>query len=232
MFQSKAPVLTEEQVAVKFPEIHDALIPLLRAQPDALSAYIETVACNVEITGTRSRAHCHFVTLDGNKRPRVKDFARFIGHKIVDFAIPRSEIRRALNHAAATGSTALIVEINSKARNLFTHLPSSGEGGEVLLSVLAEAVLRLPQILTKMVLKTSSEMHVHGCDGIHLAVNRENGNLSLYWGESKLYRDGASAVRECLACLAPYLLDAGGSDAAQYRDLQLIRDGIERLSHR
>jgi len=208
-------------------DLYDSLIPLLRTKPDELDAYIETVACNVAITNTETHAHCHFIALDGNKRPRVKDFARFLGTRITDFAIPRSEIERALDEATETGSTAPIVALNDKARNLFTSLPQSGEGGEVLLSTLAETILRLPQILTKMVLKTSAEMHVHGSDGIHLSVNRVTGNLALYWGESKLHKSPADAVRECFRSVAPFLLGAGGSKAPQERDLQLMRDGID-----
>jgi len=220
--------LDEQTIRQQHPDIYNALLPLLqRSPPDALNAYLKTVSLNVGIPNTQTHAHCHFIALDGNKRPRVKDFARFIGHKITDFAISRSEINRAIKKASDTGSTAPIDRLNDKARRLCTQLPKSGEGGEVLLSVLAETVLRLPQMFTKMVLKTSSEMHVHGSDGIHVGVNKSNGNLALYWGESKLYKDAAAAVRECFASLAPFLRDSGGSGAAQERDLQLMRDGID-----
>ncbi|MBN2266887.1 MAG: DUF1837 domain-containing protein [Candidatus Babeliaceae bacterium] len=208
-------------------DIYNSLIPLLRTKPDELNTYIETVCCNVGIDNTRTQAHCHFIALDGNKRPRVKDFARFIGHKITDFAISRSEINRAIKEANDTHSTVPINKLNAKAQSLYTRLPKSGEGGEVLLSVLAETVLRLPQMITKMVLKTSTEMHVHGSDGIHIGVNESNGNLALYWGESKLHEDAAQAVRECFTSLAPFLRDSGGGGAAQERDLQLMRDGID-----
>lgn len=218
--------LSEQEISTQYPELYETLIPLLRIQPRDLDAYLQTVACNVDIPGTQSQAHCHFISLDGNKRPRVKDFAKFIGHKITDFAIPRSEIMRAMNEASRSGSTAPISALNSKARNLFTKLPNSGEGGEVLLSVLAEAILQLPQLFTKMTLKTNQEMHIHGCDGIHAGVN-ENGNLALYWGESKLYSDAASAAFECFSSLAPFLLNDGGSSASQERDLHLMRDGID-----
>lgn len=219
--------MEEQAIAKQYPDIYNRLIPLLRTHPDELNAYLETVCCNVGIDNTRTQAHCHFVALDGNKRPRVKDFARFIGYKITDFAISRSEINRAIKEAIDTGSTAPINKLNGKAQSLCTRLPKSGEGGEVILSVLAETVLRLPQMFTKMVLKTSSQMHVHGSDGIHVGVNESNGNLALYWGESKLYKDAAAAVHECFASLAPFLRDSGGSGAAQERDLQLMRDGID-----
>jgi hypothetical protein len=217
----------ESDFAAGYPHIYEALIPLLRTTPDELDAYLETVACNVEIDGTQTHAHCHFIALDGNRRPRVNDFARYIGNKILDFAIPRSEIRRALDECRRNNSTVPVTRLNAKARALFTRLPGSGEGGEVLLSVLTETFLRLPQMFTKMVLKTSPAMHIHGCDGIHVGVNESTGNLTLYWGESKLYGDMTRAVRECFASVAPFLLSMGGSNSPQERDLQLMRDGID-----
>lgn len=227
MVPKNTSALHKQTLKDRYPEIYNRLIPLLRTKPNELNAYLEKVSCNVSIANTRTQAHCYFIALDGNKRARVKDFARFIGHKITDFAISRSEINRAIKEANDTGSTASIDRLNDKARSLYTRLPKSGEGGEVLLSVLAETVLRLPQMFTKMVLKTNSEMHVHGSDGIHVGVNKSDGNLALYWGESKLYKDAAAAVRECFASLAPFLRDSGGSGAAQERDLQLMRDGID-----
>lgn len=226
MAHGNTTALDEKTVALQYPDIYKSLIPLLRTEPDELDAYLETVACNVEINDTKTQAHCYFITLDGNKRPRVNDFAKFLGTRIVDFAIPRTEISRALNRAVRTGSTAATTSLNMKARQLFTRLPNSGEGGEILLSILAETFLRLPQLFTKMVLKTSTEMHVHGCDGIHVGVNQLSGNLAVYWGESKLYEDVGAAVRNCFSSLSPFLLGAGGSGGAQERDLQLMRDGL------
>lgn len=214
-------------LVVDWANLSDRLIPLLRPLSVDIDAYLETVACNVSITATQTHSHCYFLALDGNKRPRLNDFVRFIREKITDFAIPRSEIARALYDANRLRSTAPIDRLNAKARNLFTTLPRSGEGGEVLLSILTEHFLNLPQIFTKMIVKTNSEMHIHGSDGVHAGVNRINGNLALYWGESKLYQDAASGIRECFASLAPFLRDRGGSGATQERDLQLIRDNLD-----
>ena len=227
MARNNISALDEQAIAARHPDVYNLLIPLLRTTPDALNAYLEKVSCNVAVTNTRTQAHCYFIALDGNQRPRVKDFARYMGTRITDFAIPRSQIHLALNEVIKTGSTAPLNKLNAKARKLFTRVPKSGEGGEVLLSVLAETLLRLPQMFTKMVLKTNSEMHVHGSDGIHVAVSKSTGNLAMYWGESKLYKDSAAAVRECFVSLAPFLLDAGGSGASQERDLQLMRDGVD-----
>lgn len=202
------------------------LLPLLRQNSGQLSAYLQGAVVDGQIDNTNAKAHCYFICLDGNLRPRVNDFARFLAKQIVDFAIPRSEINRAINEAQISKSTAPVLELNSKAKSLFSRLPNSGEGGEIILSIMAECFLKLPQIFTKMVLKTNPEMHVHGSDGIHAGLN-SNGNLAIYWGESKLYSNVTDAVRECFKSLSPFLLGSGGSSAVQNRDLQLMRDGID-----
>lgn len=219
--------LTEEYIASNHNHIYSQLIPLLQNSPSNLDALIQVTSVGTVISETSSKAHCYFISLDGNKRPRVNDLARYVGQKIVDYAIPRSEKNRALNEAVNLNSFQPVAALNSKAISLFTTLPKSGEGGEVLLSVLAETFLQLPQLFSKMVLKTNTEMHVHGSDGIHVGVNESNGNLALYWGESKLYADATSAAYECFSSLAPFLLDSGGSSATQERDLQLMREGLD-----
>jgi hypothetical protein len=108
------------------------------------------------------------------------------------------------------------------ARGLFTDLVNSGEGGELLLFVLAETALRLPQVMCKMSLKTNTRMHVHGVDGVHAGVDPGTDQLALYWGESKIYHDASTAIRDCLQSLAPVLLGVGPEGAAA-RDLQLLQ---------
>jgi hypothetical protein len=155
-------------------------------------------------------------------RPRVADLAHAICESATDFAIPRSEIAKAKEHMDRTGSTAHLSRLYNEARALFTDLVSSGEGGELLLFVLAETLLRLPQIMCKMSLKTSARMHVHGVDGVHAGVDPDTERLVLYWGESKIYDDAATAIRDCLASLAPVLLETGPT-ATRTRDLQLLQ---------
>ena len=67
--------LDEEAFAQQHTDLYNSLIPLLRTKPDHLNAYLEEVACNAAIPNTYAQAHCYFVALDGNKRPRVNDFA-------------------------------------------------------------------------------------------------------------------------------------------------------------
>jgi hypothetical protein len=93
----------------------------------------------------------------------------------------------------------------------------------MLLFLLAERFLKLPQVLCKMDLKTDSRMHYHGADGVYAGVT-DDGLLKLYWGESKVYADAASAIRECLASLAPFLLDEDSEHSDRHRDLLLLSD--------
>ena len=146
--------------------------------PHDVKGHLEEVSCDVAITDTNTHAHCYFISLDGNKRPRVNDFARFISDKIIDFAIPRNEILQAQKELEITRSAASFNRLANKARHLFTRVSRSGEGGEVILSVLAESLLGLPQLLTKMAFKTNTQVHIHGSDGIHAGVNKE-GHLAL-----------------------------------------------------
>lgn len=199
---------------------------LLRSDPGDLAAFLFEVRCHVTLPGTRTKVHCYHLALDGNGRPRVPDFAKFLAYRMVDFAIPRTEVMRAHDADRRHGNSVASTELVQRARGLFTRLPNSGEGGELMLSVLAETLLRLPQLFTKMVLKTSSDMHVHGSDGIHVGVTPQ-GKLAMYWGESKLYKDANAAIRKCFESLAPFLTADGGSRGAPERELQLMRDGLQ-----
>jgi Cap4 SAVED domain len=93
----------------------------------------------------------------------------------------------------------------------------------MLLFLLAERFLKLPQILCKMDLKTDTRMHYHGADGVYAGVTSE-GILKLYWGESKIYNDVGRAIRECLSSLAPFLIEPDHEGAERERDLILLTD--------
>lgn len=103
----------------------------------------------------------------------------------------------------------------------------------MLLFLLAERYLGLPHVLCKMDLKTDTRMHYHGADGVYAAVT-DDGRLKLYWGESKIYGNPTDAIRDCLASLAPFLLEDDHEQSSRERDLVLLSDkadlGDPRLS--
>ncbi len=93
----------------------------------------------------------------------------------------------------------------------------------MLLYLLAERFLKVPQVLCKMDLKTDSHMHYHGADGVYASVN-EDGLLKLFWGESKVYANPTDAIRDCLKSLAPFLIEIDHEGAGRERDLVLLSD--------
>ncbi len=93
----------------------------------------------------------------------------------------------------------------------------------MLLYLLAERFLQIPQVLCKMDLKTDSHMHYHGADGVYASVN-DDGIIKLFWGESKVYSDPTSAIRDCLSSLAPFLVETDHEGADRERDLVLLSD--------
>jgi hypothetical protein len=199
--------------------VEEALRRIARGEPTAFAGLLHDVESHVTIEGTLVTAHCHCLKLDGNGRPRIEDLVKVIAEHVLDYAIPRKHIREAEEEWQKSRSTQKLVRLANEARNLFTDLEQSGEGGELLLFALAEKLLQLPQLICKMSLKTNTRMHVHGADGLHAGVDPATGKLLLYWGESKIYADVADAVRECLASIRPMLSEY----SAGQRDLQLLQ---------
>jgi hypothetical protein len=206
------------------PWMADAVRGLARSESRDLNAQLTVVGDPIVLPDTRATCRCRFLTRDGNGRPMVDALAKRLAAQVVDFCIPRSRIAEAHDYYVRTRSTEKIVQLEREARGLFTRLTTSGEGGELLLYILLEVELGLPQLLCKMPHKTSAQMHVHGTDGVHGKL-LDDGRLALYWGEAKLYDDVARAVRNCFDDLAPYLLDEGGG--ARERDLLLAREHLD-----
>jgi hypothetical protein len=194
----------------------------LRRGASRIDTHLICLERDIVVGGTKTKLHCYFLPVDGNGI-RMKPLAEFLRDQIIDYAIPRRTIQEAYQQVAETGSMAAISNLHERARRLFTHLAKSGEGGELLLFAMAEALFSLSQIICKMTLKTSTSMHYHGSDGVY-AEARPDGGLNLYWGESKIYGDAAAAIRSCMESLAPFLREPEGEDAARDQDLLLINE--------
>jgi hypothetical protein len=175
------------------------------------------------IDGTKASCHCYHVKLDGNRRPVVRDLVRSLCDAVVDYAIPRQQVAEAAQRFAQTGSTDHFSRLAEEARSLFTDQELTGEGGELLLFLFAERLLKLPQLFSKMYLKTSTRKHYEGSDAIHAGVNPE-GRLTLHWGESKIYSHWRDGITQCFSDLSPFLRRDDNRDT---RDIQLIRQYID-----
>lgn len=206
--------------------LEEAVERLLRGKSGDLDAYLCLVDKHVELDGQLVNIHCHGLQC-GQNGPCVNDLARMIAARVVDYAIPRNQFAEAKRKDAEQNTDRFSNELRMKARGLFTNLKKTGEGGEMLLYLLLQTYLRIPQLLCKMSLKTSGQVHIHGVDGVHVDVNRQTGTLIVYWGESKLYKSIGSALKSSLAGLTKYLTDSGGSRSPLERDLCLLRDYLD-----
>ena len=196
---------------------------LARGESDSLLAFLPVFEEAVTVPGTSTLVRTHFLAHDANGVPAMDPLAGTMASAALDFCIPRAKAKQAYADYEKTGSTAAIVSLNEQARNLFVESESSGEGGELLLFLLLERVLQRPQLISKMALKTNTQVHVHGSDGIHADLTDDE-VLDLYWGESKLYHSSSEAFRDCFESIAPYLRPDGGD--RRKRDLLLVRDHL------
>lgn len=204
-------------------EVIERFQELVRGDDRSLIDFLPPFEDNVLIPGTSTLVRTHFIAHDANGSPAVDQLAGAMAGAAVDFCIPRAKIDRALAEFERTRSTAALMGLHEQARDLFVKSAGSGEGGELLLFLLLERVLQRPQLISKMALKTSSEMHVHGSDGIHANL-AEDDVLDIYWGESKLYKSSSAAFKDCFESISPYLRADG--DQSRKRDLLLVRDHL------
>jgi Cap4 SAVED domain len=199
------------------------LTAALTGDPEVLDVHLSLVERDVGVDGCQVKIHCHCLTVDGNGRVQPHRLAEFMRNAVADYAIPRSQLAKAKARDTKYKSTEAVTALVEQARRSFTDLAKTGEGGEMLLFLLAERFLKLPQILCKMDRKTDTRMHYHGADGVYAGLTPE-GMLKLYWGESKIYKDAATAIKDCLASIAPFLIEPEHEDAERERDLILLSD--------
>lgn len=207
--------------------LDEALDRLLVQSKGEINSKIEQISSCVDISGTQAKGCCHCLKIDANGNLRLKDLVDFIDTKIVEYAIPKKEIDEATKYLNETGSPSKIIALRKKANSLFTDLERTGEGGEILLYILIQEFLKIPQLITKMALKTSGQMHYHGADGIHVKYDNESKCLNLYWAEAKRYQDLNAAITNCFKSLKGFLLDPQSYSSTQERDLQLITANIQ-----
>lgn len=206
----------------------DALARIVRGGWDEIESSVVEFGSATPVDGTRATLRCHFLRSDPNGRARLESMARQLADQVVHYCIPRSELIEAQSLPPDRVGPA-VTRLARQAAKLFTQTQlKTGEGAELLLYVLLEKQLGIPQVLSKMSLKTNTEVQYHGADGVHARL-LENGDLALYWGEAKMYENVSDAMSDCMDSLAPYLLGN-----AHEQDVYLIRHfadtGLELLT--
>lgn len=166
---------------------------------------------------TKTTAHCYFLKPNRQNNSYIENLVKTLMHNILGYTIPRKEIEKA---EKVPNSIEELLKLYDEAKAKYVdywkkrkeYLESqqqykSGEGGETLLFLIIEQILGLPQAICKMNLKTSFSMHYHGADGIHIGLTEDKSKLALYYGESKVYKEKSSAVKDCLESIENLILN-------------------------
>lgn len=104
--------------------------------------------------------------------------------------------------------------ISKEARAKFIETSRNrGELGEFLLFCFLEGFHNAPKILTKLELKTSSQMYVNGADGIHLKKINDT-KYHLIFGESKMYKDLTAAFKKAFESIHKFKFEINNNGAS------------------
>ncbi|MEN4958681.1 DUF1837 domain-containing protein [Pseudomonas syringae] len=157
--------------------------------------------------------------------PNTLSLADFLSSQAVNYALSRRRRDAYMAQLASgkNGDLSLTSQIHKAVKNAFIQFrkeyPSrASEVGEVLAYCIAVHHLNAAQLVAKMSLKTSTNMPVHGLDGIHASV--KDGLLHIFFLESKLAGTAASGTADYAESIAGF-----GSNKKQYlQEYGLARD--------
>lgn len=206
--------------------IKDALDALLGKHAD-FAVRVSQLSHSWTDAPARVRAKFFYLTFrDG--LPTLSEFVQYLKRELVAFCIPRSERVRVYEQIKANKDNLYLAqEIFEKARSLFIKAHEEcnreGEAGELILYVLLEWALNAPQVVSKMYLKTSAQMPVHGSDGIHLGIDADTEQLTIYLGESKLYQTLQAACNAALISVK----EMASTEEKMKREVDILRDHID-----
>lgn len=141
----------------------------------------------------------------------LDSLAEWLALNAVNYVIPLSKRKRIQEEAQVSpggGDMTGAVRLVKEAKRLFIEFNvknpgrSAGEAGELLAYLVTLGVLGAAQLASKMALKTSANMPVHGLDGIHVALNDDV--MTLYFLESKVYDDVQKGLYEYVKSAAAF----------------------------
>lgn len=189
----------------------DEILETLLGKYDRLAARIRHIEFSLNDTYPRISVRGSYPSFrDG--LPTTQEFVTAVHRRITSFCLPRNEVRRFYERASsATPDEAAEIwtEAVTRASQQFIKARKgshrSGEGTEIILYILLEWILKAPQIVSKMYLKTNNDMPVHGTDGIHARYDSSSSDLFLYWGESKAHKTLGSAFKSAMESLVEFI---------------------------
>jgi hypothetical protein len=177
--------------------------------------------------GVTATGHFHYVAFKDGV-PTIDEFVNLVYQRIIGFCLPRTYVQECLNKIKADDDQTPLYTARDKAVELFIKAKgkcaTAGEPGEVLLYMLLEAILGAPRLVSKMSLKTNTNMEIYGTDSIHMKFNPHENSLYLYWGESKVYSELTASFTEMMRSITNFYTPNELGELPKSRDISLIEN--------
>jgi hypothetical protein len=163
----------------------------------------------------------HYIKFDPNNEPKFDLLVDTLIDHITQYALSVSKRYKKDDKDNESYRNKMYRE----ARNLFRKSSKTGEFGEMILWFFLESILKAPQVVAKMDLKTNRNDEVKGADGIHVNITNDD-ILEIIFGESKLYADLSKAITEAFKSIEHFF------DTKQYkREYSLITEHFKWLKN-
>lgn len=157
----------------------------------------------------------------------IDALVEYIYQSLVPYCLPREEVRRVTEKAYEDKDMNAFISLGDRARELFVRTSgaakSGGEAGELILYLILEALVKAPLLVSKMSLKTNSNMNVHGRDGVHVRFCPKLKALVLHLGEAKFHKELSKGVDEAIDSITQYL----GDRALRAREVSIIHTHMD-----
>jgi hypothetical protein len=168
-----------------------------------------------------------YPAIGGNGLPNTENFIALLNGSIRRFSLSAKELQKH-RQFVLEGNDIQASLIDNLGRDRFVKYASeaakrAGEIGELTLFVILEAFLSAPKIASKMKLKTSNEMHVHGADAVHATLNSDN-LLTLILGESKFRGDRATGLNDAVESVSNFV----ASYLKVEKEVELIEGNLDQ----
>ena len=132
---------------------------------------------------------------------RENDFLEFLKDNIIFYVLNYDEYKKQMK-GKQENFIRETVESYHKAKSKFQKKSrNTGEVGELLLYLLLESQ-GISKIVSKMSLKTSSDMPVFGSDAVHLEIDRDK--LIIHYGESKMRKTFSKSLDEAISSIETF----------------------------
>jgi hypothetical protein len=206
----------------------EQFVSALRRDHSKLSIRIRELTHSVKCECNGVTLRLHFPAINQGKAA-IWELINAILDYMTPFALHRSQIEELKKDYGKISPEEYRIKcerLQREATSLYIRAQKAtnknGEAGELLLFLLTEWILKAPQLLAKLPLKTNRDVPVHGTDGIHVGYLPEKKTLCTYWGESKLYGDVNTAIAKAVESIEKALK----SENAEY-ELSLVKRHID-----